>query len=113
MMSRKDVLAEFEADFKKAEPDKNGEYLSADLKKRAKRLIITDRSGVIEACKYWISLRQEPYALLAVSLVMDLGIKELKSDLVHLRKDIESGKVFKPYYNELVDKALKAISENG
>ena len=37
-MSKEEVLAEFEIDFEKAVPDKGGEYLSADLKKRAKRL---------------------------------------------------------------------------
>ena len=55
-------------------------------------------------------MRKEPYTLFAIGIVMDLAIKELKNDLIDLRKDIESGKVFKLYYNELVDNALKAIS---
>jgi hypothetical protein len=42
---------------------------------------------------------------------MDLKIKELKPDLEVLRKEIESGKVFLPYYNELVDNALSALSK--
>lgn len=58
----------------------------------------------------WFSLGEEPYTMLAVDLVENLKIKELKPELETLKKDIESGKIFLPYYNEWVDKALKAIS---
>jgi hypothetical protein len=109
-MPKEDILAEFEVDFIRSIPDKNGEYLAVDLKKHAKRLAIKDRSGVIEACKYWIELRQEPYTLLAIIIVMDLVLKELKPELTDLRGDINSGRSFKPYYNELIDNALKVIS---
>jgi len=109
-MSRDEVLAEFDIEFEKAVSDKGGEYLYADINKRAKRLILIDRPGVIAACKYWFSLRKEPHTMLAVDLAGNLKIRELKPELETLRKDIESGKAFLPYYNEWVDKALKAIS---
>lgn len=109
-MSMDEILAKFEIDFEKALPDKGGEYLYADINKRAKELIIIDRLGVIQTCKYWFSLRKEPYTMLAVSLVENLKIRELKPDLEALRKDIESGKAFLPYYNEWIEKALNAIN---
>ena len=78
--------------------------------KRAKHLILEDRFGVIGVLKEWLSLRKDPITMIAVNLTTDLIIPELKPDLEILRKEIASGKVFLPYYNEWVDKALKAIS---
>lgn len=111
-MSRDEVLAEFEIDFEKSISDKGGEYLYADINKRAKKLILVDRMGVVETSRYWFSLRKEPYTMLAVDLIEKLQIKELKPELEILRKEIESGKVFLPYYNEWVDKALSALAKD-
>ena len=108
-MSKEEILAEFEIDFK-SPGSKYGEYLYQDVIKRAKDLILKDRLGVIEACKYWFSLRKEPYTMLAVDLANNLHITELKPELENLKKNIASGKIFLPYYAEGVDKALNAIS---
>lgn len=110
IISKDEILAEFGIDFEKALNDKGGEYLYADINKRAKKLIFSDRNGIIDVCKYWISLREEPYTLLAVDVIMNLKIVELRPELEYLKKDIESEKSFRPYYNELVDNALNAIS---
>jgi hypothetical protein len=47
--------------------------------------------------------------MIAVALVNDLVISELKPELTNLKQDIESDKVFLPYYLKAVDRALKAI----
>jgi hypothetical protein len=109
-MSKEEVLAAFEADFENTVTDKDSEYLTMELKKSARRLVVTDRSGVIDACRYWIYLKREPFTLLAVVIIMDLALKELKPELIVLKKDIQSGKLFKTYYNELVDNALNAVT---
>ncbi len=108
-MSKDKVLEEFETDFTDPGSHYSGEYLYEHIVRRAKYLIKEDREGVIEACRYWFSLRKEPHTMLAVYITKDLIIKELKPDLEKLKHDIESGKVFLLYYKRWVDEALAAI----
>jgi hypothetical protein len=109
-MTKEEVLAAFELDIQKGDP-RMGDSTIEDIKKTAKTLIIKDRSGVIEALRYWLRLRDSGLTMTAVSIIADIYIPELKPDLECLRADIESGKVFHPSYNYLVDLALKNINE--
>jgi hypothetical protein len=83
-----------------------------DITKTAKTLIIKDQAGVIEAPRYWLSLRHNGLTPTALSVISAVKIPELKPDLECLKADIESGKALHPSYLDLVDLALKAISEN-
>jgi hypothetical protein len=109
-MSKEEVLAEFDIDLKDPVSLKDGEYLYEQILVRAKRTIINDRIGMVEVLRYWLSLRKALYTMMAVDLIKDLVISELKPELNILMEDIESGKVFLPYYKQWVDRALKAIS---
>ena len=110
-MSKEEVLAEFEIDVKEYENEKMAGLFDQSIKSRTKRLIASDRSGVLEALRYWLRLRDSGLTVTALIVIADVNIPELKPDLECLRKDIESGKVFLPYYNSWVDRALKVISE--
>jgi hypothetical protein len=111
IMSKETILMEFEIDVSDPSSQKDGNSLYYLILKRTKRLIIGDRLGVLNALRYWFSLRSDPFTLIAVNLVQDLQITELKPELKKLRKEIESGKAFLPYYNEWVERALKAITK--
>jgi hypothetical protein len=105
-MTKKEVLAAFEMDIQNGDP-RMGESTTEDIKKTAQKLIIQDRNGVIETLRYWLSLRDNGFTMVAVSVIIHSYIPEL----VILREDIASGKVFHPSYNYLVDMAMKNISE--
>ena len=92
IMTKEDVLAQFDLDIQRMEP-KMGESTTEDLKKTVKRLIINDRLGVIEALRYWLRLRDVGLTLTAVILIWDAVIPELKPDVICLKKEIESGKI--------------------
>jgi hypothetical protein len=111
-MTKESVLAAFELDIQRGDP-KVGESTTQDIKKTAKALITKDRSGVIEALRYWLNLRDTGLTVTALNVIADIkDVRELKPDLECLKADIESGKVFHLSYNYWVDRALKAISEN-
>jgi hypothetical protein len=109
-VSKEDILTEFEIEFEKTASDKNGEYLFINISKKAKKLIAKDRPGIIDVCKEWLSLRKEPYTLLAVDIIKNLKISELRPELIQLKKDIESGRTFQLFYVGLINLAIKAIS---
>ena len=112
-MSRDEVLEEFEIDFADPESKYSGNSLYERVLKRAKQLVPRDREGLIEACRYWLSMRKLPHTWIGTILAKDLVIRELKPDLENLREDIESGKVFKLHDIRWVDKAIAAISTRG
>lgn len=108
-MTKEDVLLEFETAALNPGAKYSGNEYEEYVLKRAKRLIVTDRTVVIEALKYWLQLRDDSGTMIAVDLIGILVIPELKRDLEELKAEIENGKVFFPYYSEPVKKALKAI----
>lgn len=110
-MSKEEVLAEFDIDIKEYEDEKQAGLFDQSILNRVKRLIISDRPGVVEALRYWLRLRQRGLTVTALNVIADVNFPELKPDLECLKKDIESGKVFLPYYIYWVDRALKAINK--
>jgi hypothetical protein len=110
-MSKEEVLAEFEIDIKEYENEKMAGLFDQSIKSRTKRIIVSDRSGVVEALRYWLC-RRDSLTVTALIVIADVNIPELKLDLECLKKDIESGKIFLPYYNSWVDRALKTINNN-
>lgn len=110
-MTKEEVLAAFEKDIQRGDP-RMGESITEDLKKTARILIIKDRDGVIEALRCYLNSREHGLTLTAVSIIIAVKPQELKPDLEYLQAEIESGKVFNPSFNYLVNLALKNISEN-
>ena len=108
-MSKEEVLAAFELDIQRVAP-RMSESTTEDIIKTAKKLIIKDRDGVIEALRYWLGLRDIGLTITALCVIAENYIPELKPDLECLRAEIESGKVFHPSHNYWVDLALKNIN---
>jgi hypothetical protein len=110
-MTKEDVLAAFERDIQRGDP-RVGDSTIEQIIRTARTLISQDRSGVIEALRYWLDLRHVGLTVTALDVIADIkNIPELKPDVERLRTEIESGKVFHPSYLDLVDLALKKISE--
>lgn len=107
-MSKEDVLSAFQTDFNNPGSLKSGEYLEEQIVKRARWLFPKDPSGVIEALREWLLNRQEPHTMLAVTVIEELAIVQLRNELLSLKDDIVQGKIFMPFYVDDVDKALKA-----
>ncbi len=110
-MSKTEVLNDFNIDLSDPGAEKSGEYLEDLIFRRAVKLIEEDRAGVIEAFCEWISLREEPYTMIAVRIAGKLRIRELLSDIEKLKIDIESKKTFLPFYIKWVDAAIAAMKK--
>ena len=110
-MSKEDVLAKFQKIWEKEEysRDENGWYLYEDLRENAKNLMTNDREGVIEAARYWLSLREVPRTQYAMSLSKDLVLKELKRDIEGVREDIIARRNYPAPDTYWADRALKAL----
>jgi hypothetical protein len=109
IVPKKEVMEKFETIIRKPESD-YGDYLYEDILAEGKYLINKDRNGVIEVCREWLLMRKAPHTFLAVVLIGELKIRELREDLELLRGDIMSGKVFRPYNIHSIDTALKLIN---
>ena len=108
-MAKTDVLEVFDSALNDPGALKSGEYLEEHIVNYAKEMFINDRTGVIDALREWLVLREEPKTMLAVKVVEELTIKELKEEIINLKKDIEGGKAFLPFYVRSVDKALSVL----
>jgi hypothetical protein len=107
-VTKESVLAAFERDIQNGDP-KMGDSTIEDIKKTAATLIVQDRKGVIEALRYWLSLRDIGLTPTALCIIADVdAMSELKPDLDVLRLEIESSDVFHPSYLHLIDLAVKS-----
>ena len=111
-MSKEEVLANFQIAIDNKTYEHDGNLLLDDLLERAQKIVINDREGLVEALRYWISLREQFRTEKAVILTKYLVLKELKLDLDKLRDDIVSGKYLPGNHTGRVDRALKAIDTN-
>lgn len=74
-------------------------------------VIEPDRNGVVEAMREWIEQRGKR-TLLAVRIVAEYKLRELKPHMLRLLDEVRVGKVFSPYYEEFISPALKRIEAN-
>jgi len=72
---------------------------------------LTERLGLIEALREWLSLRNEPRTMLAVTMARKLGLRELKADIEALRKEVSEGRVFPRFYLREIDATLEALNQ--
>jgi len=104
VISKEDVLKLFEVDLTDPGSEKSGEYLAEHVLLRARRILSTDRAGLIEALQAWLQMKRDPETMLAVNLVGE------RNALDELKNAIVQGKAFRPFYTKRVDEALQAIS---
>ena len=110
-MSKEDALAMLSMDEDYLGSLKDPTYEREVLIARARKLLAIDRAELIEALRYWLSLRHAGKTLTAVEIAEKLHLTELKPDIEILRKEIVDRKVFLPDYVSLVDMALDALAE--
>lgn len=108
-MSKEEILRTFETALTDPGSLKSGEYLEEHILVSAKKLILTDRANLVNVLREWLSMKDEPRTMLAVKVAKELDLKELVSDLKALRQDIETGKVFLPFYVRRIDEALDVL----
>ena len=108
-MSKADVLAALETDMNDPGAYKSGEYLEEHVLMHAQWFLPVDRSGLIEALREWLSLRSEPRTMLAVKIALELGLKEIRSDIEALRLEVASGKIFPIFYLNDIDYVLNGL----
>jgi hypothetical protein len=93
-MSEADVLGVLETDMNDPGACKSGEYLEEYFLMHAQWFLSVDRLGLIEVLREWLSLRSEPRTILAVKIIHELGLKEIRSDSGALRLEIANNKIF-------------------
>lgn len=89
---------------------KSGEWLEEHIADALKTFVSSDREGVVAALAEWIAMRDEPRSMIAVRMAMKYRLKELRDPIAALRKDVESGKVFLPFYKKKIDAALDELA---
>ena len=60
--------------------------------------------------KVWLSVRDEPKTMLAVTVAKELQLSELRLDIELLREEIQLGEAFMPFYLRWVDEALASLN---
>jgi hypothetical protein len=74
----------------------------------AGRIVESDRNALIEAMHEWI-VQREKRTLLAVRIAAEYKLLELKPDIEGLLENVQTGKVFSPYYQEFLVPALERM----
>lgn len=68
-----------------------------------------ERDSLVEVLRDWLSMTNEPRAMLGVRVAKKLRLGELRPHLENLKDRIEAGKVFLPFYRRWVDEAMKLL----
>ena len=108
-MDQNDVRAAFETDFADRGALKSGEYLEEHIVERARRMATNHRLALIEVLREWLLLREEPKTMIAVAVVRELRVIELRKEVMDLKKEVEAGKVFRLWYARNIDKAISVL----
>ncbi len=111
LTDKDDVIAAFETDFADPGALKSGEYLEGHVLERAKAMFSGSRCTVIEVLREWLLLREDPRTMIAVTVIRELGIRELREEVVDLRKDVQAGRVFRRWYVQNIDKTISILDE--
>jgi hypothetical protein len=112
-MNKEDIAAMFETDFTNPGSYKSGEYLEAQVLKRAKQIVQNERGLLVEVMKDWLKERNSPPIMLAVSVAEELKLTELIPTLEILREEIIQKKTpgIMLWEVRYVDEALRILQE--
>jgi hypothetical protein len=108
-MSKNNILPILETAMNDPGSFKSGEYLEEHILTDARKFLVSDRIGLIEALCEWISMKSEPQTMLAISIAKELNLREMRQAIVELRQEISIGKVFPKFYLRDIDEALSIL----
>ena len=107
-MTKKEILEWLEGEVQGYPDRSTGNECGDFVSRLAGRIVESNRLEVVEAMREWISQRGAR-TLLAVNIAADHKLCELKPDIELLINDVRAGKVFLPYYEELIAPALRSL----
>ena len=87
----------------------SGEDLYEYMNKISIGLIKESREDFIMAMTNWLQLRSEPKTMLAVEIIGNNKLMELREDLEGLLDDVNKGNAFKPFYERPINRSLRMI----
>lgn len=87
----------------------SGEDLYEYINRAAIQYIQESRAEFIVVMMHWLQLRSEPKTMLAVDVAGNNRLDELRGALEELLEEVNKGKVFKPFYERPINKALKKL----
>ncbi len=108
-MGKEAALDELAVPLEDPATEKDGNILAELLYQRARRLLGSDRPGLVEALRDWLEKRDDVLSIQAVILVRDLRLTELRSLIGELREEVASGRALRPTSLCLFDKALASL----
>ncbi len=80
---------------------------------RCREVAEKDRDAFVYALDKWIDRKQEPYALLAVNLAVEMHLSELRGSIQSLLSAVNEGAAFRPqlkaYYSTRLQEALISL----
>ena len=88
---------------------KSGECLEEHVLGNARKFLVSDWVGLIEALCEWISMKREPQTMLAISVAKELKLREIRYVIEDLRQEVSVGKVFPKFYLRDIDEALSIL----
>jgi hypothetical protein len=119
---KKEELGALIDGFRRNLPERmTGNEENSILAARIAGLVQTERSGLVELLRDWLSIRipqsertpgdgvREGRMWLALEVAKKYGLSELRSDTELLIADVRSGKTFLPYYADMIAKYLRGI----
>ena len=112
-MSKEAVLTELETQLANPAFQKDGNLLSDQLVSSGRRLLESDRRGLVDALREWLEARDMTRTLQAVILVTDLPLGELRPLVAELREEVRAGKSLRPSTGYLFDLAVADPSREG
>jgi hypothetical protein len=119
---KKEELAAMIEGFGRDLPDRlTGNEENAILAERIGSLVQTERPGLVELLRDWLSIRlpqserkpgdgvREGRMWLALEVAQKYALNELRPDIESLVADVRAGKTFLPYYAEMIAKHLRSF----
>jgi hypothetical protein len=111
-MTKESVLRDLQEIENDRKTDKQGNLMFYEMLDRLKKLVVTDRNGVVDAMRYWLSLRDQYLTEIAESIAQFLLLKELRPELEQIKKEILARKYYHVPYTGWIDMALKAFDDD-
>jgi hypothetical protein len=108
-MSKDNILPILETAMNDPGSFKSGEYLEEHVLTDARKFLVSDRIGLVEALCEWVSLKSEPQTMLAISVAKELNLREMRQVIEDLRQEVSVGKVFPKFYLRDIDEALSIL----
>ncbi len=109
-MTKTEILAWLEGEVQGYPERATGNECEDYVVRLAGRIVESDRAELAEAMHEWIGQRGKR-TLLAVRIVAEYKLRELKPVIQRLLEDVRVGKVFSPYYEEFIAPALRRMSQ--